>query len=212
MNDPQSFNLLSCLTDFAVRIDAEDIILQTSELSQAFLDLSASPVGESITFFIQPEDLATFLEAKEKASLIGEKQSFICHLLRQRVLPVWMDCHIFRLQGRDEYVLVAFDASHWKENEAKLTHYATHDLLTGLPSRALLDDRLKMSINTSFREKLGISLLLLDLDGFKKINDSLGHVAGDKLIKEFAKRLQGVIRGETLWPESAGMSSYLSWL
>lgn len=194
MNDPQSFNLLSYLTDFAVRINADDAILQVSELSQTFLDLSASPVGESVKFFIQPEDMAAFLKAKEMTTLNGEKQSFVCRLLRQRVLPVWTDCHIFRLQGRDEYVFVAFDASHWKENEAKLAHLSTHDSLTGLPDRALLDDRIRMGINTAIREKQGLSLLLLDLDEFKKVNDTLGHLVGDKLIKALAERMQGVIR------------------
>lgn len=194
MNDPKSFSLLSVLTDFAVRIDAEGMILQASELSQAFLDLSASPVGESVRFFIQPEDMAAFQDAKERASLIPEKQSFVCRLLRQRVLPVWTDCHLYRFQGRDEYVFVAFDASHWKENEAKLAHLSTHDSLTGLPGRALLDDRIRMGINAAIREKQGLSLMLLDLDGFKKVNDSLGHAAGDKLIKAIAERIQSVIR------------------
>ena len=194
MNDSQSFNLLSCLTDFAVRIDAGDVILQASEFSHAFLELPASPVGDPVKFFIQPEDLATFLEAKKMASLVGEKQSFVCRLLRQRVLPVWTDCHIFRLQGRDEYVFAAFNASHWKENETKLVHLSTHDPLTGLPGRMLLDDRIKMGITTAIREKQGITLMLLDLDGFKKVNDSLGHMAGDKLIVAIAKRIQGVIR------------------
>lgn len=194
MNDPQSFNLLSCLADFAVRIDAEGTILQASELSQGFLDLSGSPVGESVKLFIQPEDKAAFLEAREMAALVGEKRSFVCRLLRQRVLPVWTDCHLFRLQGQDEYVFVAFDASHWKENEARLAHLSTHDPLTGLPGRALLDDRIRMGVNTAIREKQGLSLLLLDLDGFKKVNDSLGHTAGDKLIKAIAERVQGVIR------------------
>ena len=195
MNDPKSFKLLSSLTNFAVRIDAEGVILQASESSQTFLELSASPVGESIKLFIQPEDMGSFTQAKERAFLNGEKHSFVGRLLRQRVLPVWADCHVFRLLGSDEYIFVAFDASHWKENEAKLTHRSTHDILTGLPSRELLEDRLKMSIRTSFREKLGISLLLIDLDDFKKVNDSLGHTVGDKLIKEFAERLKGVIRG-----------------
>jgi len=194
VNDSQSFNLLSCLTDFAVRIDAGDVILQASEFSHAFLELPASPVGDPVKFFIQPEDLATFLEAKKMASLVGEKQSFVCRLLRQRVLPVWTDCHIFRLQGRDEYVFAAFNASHWKENETKLVHLSTHDPLTGLPGRMLLDDRIKMGITTAIREKQGITLMLLDLDGFKKVNDSLGHMAGDKLIVAIAKRIQGVIR------------------
>ena len=194
MNDPKSFLLLSCLMDFAVRINAEGTILQASELSQTFLDLSASPVGEAVNLLIQPEDMAAFLKAKEMASLAGEKQSFVCRLLRQRVLPVWMDCHIFRLQGRDEYVFVAFDASHWKENEAKLAHLSTHDSLTGLPGRALLEDRIRMGINTAIREKQGLSLMLLDLDGFKKVNDTLGHAVGDKLIKAIAERIQGFTR------------------
>lgn len=194
MNDPQSFNLLSHLTDFAVRVDAEGTILQASELAQAFLELTSSPVGEPVSQFVQPEDMPLFQQAKEMAALVPEKQSFVCRLLRQRVLPVWVDCHIFRMQGRDEYVFAAFDASHWKESEAKLAHLSTHDSLTGLPSRAVLNDRLSMGINTAIREKQGLSLLLLDLDGFKKVNDTLGHTVGDKLIKAIAQRMQGVIR------------------
>ncbi len=194
MSDPKSFYLLSCLTDFAVRIDANGTILQASELSQKFLDLPDSPVGESVNFFIQPEDMVAFLEAKDMTGLIGKKSSFVCRLLRQRVLPVWTDCHIFRLQDRDEYVFAAFDASHWKESEARLAHQSTHDPLTGLPGRALLDDRIRMAINTASREKLGLVLLLLDLDGFKKVNESLGHLLGDKLIRAVAERVQGVIR------------------
>lgn len=194
MNAPASFNLLSCLTDFAVRIDAGGTIKQVSELSQSFLELSDSPVGEPVKSLIQPEDMVNFLEAKDSASRTGKKQSFVCRLLRQRALPVWMDCHIFRLQGHDEYVFVAFDASHWKENEARFSHLTTHDPLTGLPGRVLLDDRIKIGINNAHREKKGLTLFLLDLDEFKKINDSLGHAIGDALIKAMADRLNAIIR------------------
>ena len=194
MNDPASFNLLSCMTDFAVRIDADGVIQQAQEPSRAFLELSASPVGEPVRFFIQPEDMAIFTEAKNRASLTGEKQSFVCRLLRQRVLPVWTDCHILCLEGRDEHLFAAFDASHWKESEARLSHLSTHDQLTGLPGRILLDDRIKVSISTAQREQKGLTLLLLNLDGFRKINDSLGHAIGDKLIKAMAERIKTVIR------------------
>ena len=204
MNDPVSFNLLSCLTDFAVRIDANGTIKQTSELSQAFLELPDSPVGESVKFFIQPEDMGNFLNAKDLASRTEEKQSFVCRLLRQRVLPVWVDCHIFRLQGRDEYIFVAFDASHWKENEAKLFRLSTHDPLTGLPGRALLDDRIKIGINATSREKKCLTLLILNLDGFRKINDSLGHTIGDKLIKAMADRLKAIIRSSDMMVRIGG--------
>ncbi|MDO9371245.1 MAG: EAL domain-containing protein [Gammaproteobacteria bacterium] len=194
MNDPVSFDLLSCLADFVVRIDANGVIRQASESSQAFLELSASPVGEPAGFFILSEDMALFTEAQEFASRTGGKQSFVCRLLRQRVLPVWVDCHIFRLEGRDEYVVAAFDASHWKENETRLARLSIHDPLTGLPGRMLLDDRIRVGVSTAQREKKGLFLLLLDLDGFKKINDSLGHAIGDELIKAVAERLQACVR------------------
>ena len=194
MTDPASFNLLSCLTDFAVRIDADDTIKQVSELSQAFLELPDSPAGEPVKFFIQPDDMADFVKAKELAALTAGKKSFVCRLLRQRALPVWVGCHIFHLQERDEYILVASDASHWKENEARLSRLSTHDPLTDLPGRALLDDRIKFGINTASREKKGLTLMLLDLDEFKKINDSLGHAIGDELIKAMAGRLKAIIR------------------
>jgi diguanylate cyclase (GGDEF)-like protein len=199
VSDPQPINLLSSLADFIVRIDAAGKILHASEPALEFLDLPASPVGETIDLLIHPEDIAEFLSTKDAASLSDGKQSFVCRFMRQRVLPVWMDCHIIRLQGTDVYVLVAFDASHWKENEAKLSHQSTHDALTGLPGRALLDNRISEGINTAISEKQGLSLLLLDVDGFKKVNDTLGHTAGDKLIKALAERMQGVLqRGGTL--------------
>ncbi|MBI3480983.1 MAG: EAL domain-containing protein [Nitrosomonadales bacterium] len=194
MSDQTSFNLLSFLTDFAVRLDAHGVILQASELSRTFLKYPASLTGEQISVFIQPEDMAAFLEAKEMAALIGEKQPFVCRLLRQHALHVWVDCHIYRLQGQDEYVFIAFDASHWKASEAKLAMLSTHDPLTQLPGRLLLDDRIRMGINNAVREKQGLALMLLDMDGFKKVNETLGHQAGDKLIKAIAQRMQGVIR------------------
>ena len=167
MNNPQFFSSLASLADFAVRINTNGMILQASESSQAFIDLSVSPAGEAINFLIHPEDLPILIKAKELASLSGKKQSLVCRLLRQRVIPVWVDCHILRLHGQDEFAFIAFDATHWKENEAKLAHLTTHDSLTGLPGRTLLEDSFKMAINTANQENQAFSLLILDVDGFK---------------------------------------------
>ena len=194
MNDLVSFKSLSLLTDFTVRIDADNIIRQASAPSQEFLELTTSPVGEALRFFIQPEDMSIFTAAKDKAALTAEKQSFVFRLLRQRALPVWVDCHILHLEEQDEYVFVAYDASHWKENEARLAHLSTHDTLTGLPGRGLLNDRISVGINTASRGNNNLVILFLSLNGFKKINDSLGYAIGDLLIKAVAERLQVVIR------------------
>jgi diguanylate cyclase len=79
---------------------------------------------------------------------------------------------------------------------AQLRHQATHDALTGLPNRVLLCDRLGRSILQAERNDAQIAVLALDLDRFKNINDSLGHGAGDELLKEVARRLTSVLRAE----------------
>src|ERR1700722_17116674 len=76
----------------------------------------------------------------------------------------------------------------------QLRHLATHDVLTGLPNRVLLDDRLQQAIAHADRDMRSFALLVCDLDRFKLINDSLGHRAGDELLQEVARRLTAVVR------------------
>jgi diguanylate cyclase (GGDEF)-like protein len=81
----------------------------------------------------------------------------------------------------------------------QLRHLATHDALTGLPNRVLLDDRLAQAMAHADRDGGSFALLVCDLDRFKLINDSLGHRAGDELLEEVARRLSGVVRsGDTV--------------
>jgi diguanylate cyclase (GGDEF)-like protein len=76
----------------------------------------------------------------------------------------------------------------------QLRHLATHDPLTGLPNRVLLDDRLQQAIAHADRDMRSFAVLVCDLDRFKLINDSLGHRAGDELLQEVARRLSSVVR------------------
>jgi diguanylate cyclase len=76
----------------------------------------------------------------------------------------------------------------------QLRHLATHDSLTGLPNRVLLDDRLQQAIAHADRDLRSFAVLICDLDRFKLINDSLGHRAGDELLQEVARRLLTVVR------------------
>ena len=73
------------------------------------------------------------------------------------------------------------------------THLATHDVLTGLPNRALFRDRVERALNWSRREGTSLAVLYLDLDHFKDVNDTLGHAAGDRLLVDVAARLRACV-------------------
>ena len=81
-----------------------------------------------------------------------------------------------------------------KENEINLQYLATHDPLTGLPNRYLMNDRLEQILTRSKRSKLIFSIFYIDLKDFKRINDSYGHEVGDLLLQQVAKRLKDCVR------------------
>ncbi|WP_319549315.1 EAL domain-containing protein [Desulfogranum marinum] len=101
--------------------------------------------------------------------------------------------------GTIYYVVVSHDISELKEKEKQITHLAYHDALTDLPNRVLLADRLNQAIATAARKNQRILLLFIDLDNFKKVNDTVGHAVGDILLKQAGQRLLSSVRtGDTV--------------
>jgi diguanylate cyclase (GGDEF)-like protein/PAS domain S-box-containing protein len=92
------------------------------------------------------------------------------------------------------FVGVQNDITEQKLAEENLLHMATHDALTGLPNRSLLQDRLAQAIGYANRLRHQVAILFIDIDRFKNINDSLGHTVGDILITTLAHRLRGAVR------------------
>jgi diguanylate cyclase (GGDEF)-like protein/PAS domain S-box-containing protein len=92
-------------------------------------------------------------------------------------------------------VIVFHDVSVARTMALQMAHSAQHDFLTGLPNRALVNDRVSQAIAFASRHSKKVAVLFLDLDGFKHINDSLGHAIGDKLLQSVAKRLVNCVRG-----------------
>ncbi|MGY2083451.1 GGDEF domain-containing protein [Blastococcus sp. SYSU DS0539] len=91
-------------------------------------------------------------------------------------------------------VLIVEDITERKALEAQLVHRSLHDPLTGLPNRLLFHDRLRHALDRGHRENTPTCVLIIDLDGFKAINDELGHPMGDRVLVSFADRLRSVLR------------------
>lgn len=110
------------------------------------------------------------------------------------IYPQWQTIRVIHDDfGRlSHYVAVFSDISAIKDSESELKHLAHHDPLTDLPNRLLFSDRAEQALASAQTHKRGCALLMLDLDHFKLINDSLGHNVGDRLLKAVATRLQAL--------------------
>jgi diguanylate cyclase (GGDEF)-like protein/PAS domain S-box-containing protein len=86
------------------------------------------------------------------------------------------------------------DIQERKQQELQMAHRAAHDMLTGLPNRSMFHDRLEQALLRSRRAKTLMAVMYLDADKFKAVNDTLGHAAGDTVLKEFARRLTAAVR------------------
>jgi diguanylate cyclase (GGDEF)-like protein/PAS domain S-box-containing protein len=102
--------------------------------------------------------------------------------------------------GRPDGVIgILHDISERKRAEEVLSHRALHDALTDLPNRTLFHTRAAAAVESAARTETAFALLVVDLDGFKKVNDTLGHGCGDRLLQELARRWQAVLHdGDTL--------------
>ena len=97
-------------------------------------------------------------------------------------------------RNTEAIVCISRDITEQAIAEQKIWHNAHHDLLTGLPNRRLFLDRLEQEVKHAKRSSLSLAVLFMDLDGFKQVNDSLGHEAGDRLLSDVAKRLTDCVR------------------
>ncbi len=181
--------------------------------SITFLNLTAQnmtgwPIAEAIG---QPMSVVfRILDATSRKTIrdpmelaVGRDRTFHlppnCLLVRRDGTEVPIEDSVAPIHDRNGQatgaVLVFRDVSAARAMSLQMTHSAQHDFLTGLPNRMLLNDRISQAIALAPRHTNQVAVLFLDLDGFKHINDSLGHPIGDLLLQSVARRLVLCVRG-----------------
>ncbi len=193
-------NILQSSFDMGiVATDKALTVVYFNPAAEKLLDLPAEhAVGRNARKFIEREGVEgeRVVRALEKVHA-GEPHAFqfdrlIADELRHiqgRISGIWDPNG--ELLG---YVFTVQDITERKKAEENIRFMAYHDILTGLPNRVALDERLQLELAHAERNTTGLALMLLDLDRFKEVNDSMGHFAGDILLREFAGRLQRQLR------------------
>ena len=167
-------------------------ILSADESFLNLLGYTSENLPPSIHDLTPPEHHRLDEEAFEKLMAFGACAPFEKDLLKRdgTPLPVLFGAAMHE----EEIVCFVVDLSQNKQTQEKLNHLAYHDALTDLPNQVLFKDRLKQAIALSHRNDQMQAVLLLNIDRFKTINDSLGYTAGDRLLQSVAQRLTSCVR------------------
>ena len=158
---------------------------------------------------IHPDDRARAIAAYGEHWRTGEPLRAEYRMLGKDGAEVWVRDEAFAMaddtqSGRRMSQGLLVDITDHKRLESKLIHDALHDPLTGLANRVLLRDHLERAIARHGRTPGTVALLFVDLDDFKRVNDSYGHVAGDQILVEVAERLTGSVRAEDVVGRQSG--------
>ena len=164
---------------------------------------AAEALGRNCRFLQGDERDQPNIEAIRQGLEEKRETHVVLRNFRKDGSPFWNALYVAPVpdeQGNiTHFIGIQNDISEQKNFEAQLAYNASHDVLTGLPNRSLLEDRLTQGCQISLRYQRSLAVMFIDLDGFKPINDSMGHSAGDQILIEVARRMNQQVRpGDTV--------------
>jgi diguanylate cyclase (GGDEF)-like protein len=188
--------IMEAVGDVVFRLDPSGLIRFASQRARRFGPGGAPAIGTPLSALALELDQPALRNAIVDAKVRNEPVlvEVRLHDERNSDKETWIELRIAPLPGTHELVAVGRDMSVQRATEQRLRHMATHDALTELPNRLLLSDRIRMVIANARRSGQGFSVATIGLDGFKKVNDGLGHPVGDAVLRQAAGRLRRTLR------------------
>jgi diguanylate cyclase (GGDEF)-like protein/PAS domain S-box-containing protein len=186
-------SLVTSSTDLVLVLGADKCRYVSRSVTAVIGRSEAEILADGFEAFVHAHDRA----AVRAAAAHGGPREIVFRIRNQSGEWRHLEAHVTDLRQDKSVggvVLNARDVTERIELEEQLTHQAFHDNLTGLANRALFRDRLDQALARAARSDRLLAVLLVDLDGFKQVNDSLGHDAGDQLLQEVAQRFRSVVR------------------
>src|SRR3569833_1985762 len=163
---------------------------------------SEEVIGKNISMLMpepfrsQHDDYLKRYRHTGQAHIIGKGREVAALRKDGSTFPMELRVSEFLLEGSRQFIGVMRDITERKETEAKVIRLANYDMLTDLPNRRLVQERIRQAIELAQRSHMQFAVMFLDLDKFKAINDSLGHDIGDQLLKMVGERLTNALRVE----------------
>jgi diguanylate cyclase (GGDEF)-like protein/PAS domain S-box-containing protein len=189
-------NLLDSANDSIMVNDYDGKILYANETAYKSRGYTKEEFMKlNIREILTPEGAAGFAGRMARIKITGDLKYEVGHVRKNgTVLPV--EGHARKIVSGDREIVLSVlrDITERKQIEDKLIQVATHDPLTGLPNRALMEDRFTVALASARRKGTKMAIAMLDLDHFKTINDSMGHAAGDQILKTAGSRLTDILR------------------
>lgn len=184
--------LMAAAGDVVFRLNEHGMVLSANAAARELLPAGSSVTDHFLAEFV-PEHDHPLLSAAIAHVMESHQASRIRSRITTRVGACWFELQLLpyaNAQLIPEILVIGRDISSHKAAEERVHHMATHDALTNLPNRLLVSERIHATIIESLHSKNGFTLMALDLDGFKKVNDALGYAAGDALLCIAAHRLR----------------------